>query len=334
MTMSLLDDLMKKLGAVTSNAVHDGTVKLKSGINNGIDNAVKNAKKNASVKHKSVKFDKLPQNAEEMKAMPAFDQKNEFAVNEQLVSQYVQEGRIAREFSIYYDLFNKYRADYEIESILDGTVSDEIRVRAKGARFDERLSIMGLLLDSLNEKFKRTFEIEGVMQELVSILRDAKPGLTEADAAAGRIILEEITDGINEDIMKGRAANTMSADEVMIRTKTILVLREMADAMDGRPSSNAFETVSGVFSLRRDDLKAYVGRVSKNLSNVFGFIEDCFDINREMLIFVTELTANYYSASFIQRYGSPEYFRYSKELMFYERQKDIISQLDLLEENE
>ena len=78
--MSLLDDLMKKLGAVTSNAVHDGTVKLKSGINNGIDNAVKNAKKNASVKHKSVKFDKLPQNAEEMKAMPAFDQKNEFAV--------------------------------------------------------------------------------------------------------------------------------------------------------------------------------------------------------------------------------------------------------------
>ena len=124
----------------------------------------------------------------------------------------------------------------------------------------------------------------------------------------------------------------MSNDEVMIRTKTILVLREMYDRMDSLKSdSNAFQAVSTVFNQRRADLKAYVNKVSENLSNVFGFIEECFDRNREMLIFVTELTANYYSANFIQRYGCREYFKYSKELMFYERQKDIISQLDLLD---
>ena len=78
--MGLLDDLLRKLGTSAQNAVHSGAVKVKNGIENGIDNAVKNAKKRASVKHKSVKFEKLPQNVEEMKAMRTFDQKDEYAV--------------------------------------------------------------------------------------------------------------------------------------------------------------------------------------------------------------------------------------------------------------
>lgn len=269
---------------------------------------------------------------EDLSDMIKLYEKNEFKVDEQLIAQYVQESRIAKEFAIYYDLFNKYRADYEIESILAGDVKDEIKDRAHSARFDERLSIMGLLLDSLNEKLKRTFEIEGVLKQLVSIIRDVKPDLLRADAEGGRKIIDGIIDDLNESIRKGRASNSMSNDEVMIRTKTILVLREMYDRMDSLKSdSNAFQAVSTVFNQRRADLKAYVNKVSENLSNVFGFIEECFDRNREMLIFVTELTANYYSANFIQRYGCKEYFKYSKELMFYERQKDIISQLDLLD---
>ena len=49
-------------------------------ISSGIDSAVKNAKQKASVKHKTVKLEKLPQNVEEMKAMPNFNQKDEYAV--------------------------------------------------------------------------------------------------------------------------------------------------------------------------------------------------------------------------------------------------------------
>lgn len=78
--MGLFDDLLKKLGASAQNAVHSGAVKVKHEINNGINNAVKNAKQRASEKHKSVKFDKFPQTVDEMKAMPNYDQKNEYAV--------------------------------------------------------------------------------------------------------------------------------------------------------------------------------------------------------------------------------------------------------------
>lgn len=78
--MSFLDELLKKLGSDARNAVNSGIVKVKSGLSKGVDNAVKKAKQKASVKHKSVTLESLPQNAEEMKAMKNYDQKDEYAV--------------------------------------------------------------------------------------------------------------------------------------------------------------------------------------------------------------------------------------------------------------
>ena len=57
-----------------------GINKVSSGISSGVDSLVSSAKRKASVKKKSVKFDVLPQNVEEMKALDAFNQKDEYAV--------------------------------------------------------------------------------------------------------------------------------------------------------------------------------------------------------------------------------------------------------------
>ena len=50
-----------------------------------------------------------------------------------------------------------------------------------------------------------------------------------------------------------------------------------------------------------------------------------------MVILVTELTISYYGAHFISRYGCKEYFAHNKALLFYERQKEIITELEDLE---
>ena len=64
---------------------------------------------------------------------------------------------------------------------------------------------------------------------------------------------------------------------------------------------------------------------------MFKFCEDVFRDGQEMVILVTELTISYYGAHFISRYGCKEYFDHNKELLFYERQKEIISELESLE---
>lgn len=40
---------------------------------------------------------------------------------------------------------------------------------------------------------------------------------------------------------------------------------------------------------------------------------------------------SYYGAHFISRYGCKEYFNHNQELLFYERQKEIIRELENLE---
>ena len=46
---------------------------------------------------------------------------------------------------------------------------------------------------------------------------------------------------------------------------------------------------------------------------------------------MTELTISHYDAHFISRYGCKEYFAHNKELLFYERRKEIIEELENME---
>ena len=41
-------------------------------------------------------------------------------VDEKLVGQYLQNRKIAKDFAVYYDLWNKYRSDYQVDTILAG----------------------------------------------------------------------------------------------------------------------------------------------------------------------------------------------------------------------
>jgi hypothetical protein len=93
----------------------------------------------------------------------------------------------------------------------------------------------------------------------------------------------------------------------------------------------AFKLIKEAFDGHTKALKKQAEAAGKELSNVFTFCEEVFGDGQEMLILVTELTANYYGAFFISRYGCKEYFEHNKELLFYERQKEIISEIEKLE---
>ena len=86
---------------------------------------------------------------EDLSQMIILYEQNNIKVDIKMIRQYIQHCRTARSFAAYYDLFNKYRSDYQIDEILSGKASDSIKERAKNAKFDERLSLLGLILDSV-----------------------------------------------------------------------------------------------------------------------------------------------------------------------------------------
>ena len=65
---------------------------------------------------------------------------------------------------------------------------------------------------------------------------------------------------------------------------------------------------------------------------MFTFAEKAFRDGQEMLIIVTELTKGSYSAHYISRHGCSKYFEHNKELLFYERQNEILKVIDEIDD--
>ena len=55
-----------------------------------------------------------------------------------------------------------------------------------------------------------------------------------------------------------------------------------------------------------------ISYASEALDNAFAFLEEAFGAGQEMVIFITELTANYYSVKFISENGCEKYYSYNK----------------------
>lgn len=76
------------------------------------------------------------------------------SINAGVVGEFLHNEDVAEDFGAYYDLYNKYRDDYGINNILTGNAAPDIYRRMVEADYDERLTVVNLLLDTLNKHFK------------------------------------------------------------------------------------------------------------------------------------------------------------------------------------
>lgn len=254
-------------------------------------------------------------------------------VDEKLVGQYLQNRKIAGDFAAYYDLFNKYRSDYQVDRILDGKAGEDIRGRARAARFDERLSLLGLLLDGVMEHLRQVCCTEQTMDGLLDALKMVRGELLRPGADAVQALKRQMQKR-QEALEKGRRASSLSRENQYVAEAVLAVLEEQYSLLIRESSADgpaAFKLLKADFDRRTKAMKKQASEAGKKLSNLFAFCEDVFADGQEVLILVTELTISSYAARFIGRYGCPEYFAHNRELLFYERQKEIITELEQLE---
>ena len=256
-------------------------------------------------------------------------EKHGLKVDNALVSQYLQNKKIARDFAVYYDLYMKYKSDYQIGEILSGKASEEIKRRAKAAKFDERLALLSLILDGVNEGMRAVANEEEMLSALLACLKEVRAGLSNSAADAVKLLGEKAS-SIRAKIEKGKASSSLSAEKRHTLNLTAAALEEEAALIErnGRPTgAEAFALLKKDFDSRVAALKRNAEAAGKKLSNAFAFLEEVFGEGQELLILVTELTINAHSSRFISRYGCKEYFAHNKELLFYERRKELIEEL-------
>ena len=254
------------------------------------------------------------------------------AVDGKLTGQYLQNKKIAKEFAVYYDLFNKYKSDYQIKDILSGKASAAVKGRASAAKFDERLALLGLILDSLSDGMKNVGLLEQTATELMHALKNIRIDLVKpkADAVASA---QKQGDLLEEKIFKGKLSSSLSREDEYALRGAIAAIGEICTVLKEKSPADgteAFKLIKAEFDQYIKQIKKQSGTVGKQLSNAFLFCEEVFGEGQEILILVTELTINLYGARFISRYGCKEYFNHNKDLLFYERQKEIIREIENL----
>ncbi len=270
---------------------------------------------------------------EDLSATMLLCEEEGLAVDETLVSQYLHNEKIVKEFTAYYELYNKYKKDYKIEEILEGSNSAQVVERARIAKFDERLSLLGMLLDKLESEMKENLEESDHLTDLMKVLKAVRI-LCGKDADKG--VQAQITDQIanREKLMASMANAGTLSDEDRHRHRAVIKILETAERklrLEKLEGEAAFALLKADFDARVAGMKAENSRIQTRLHNLFAFSEVAFMDGNEVLVLVTELTVNAYSARFIGLYGSADYQRHNEDLMLHERQDDIMKEIEALE---
>ncbi len=250
---------------------------------------------------------------DDLSQMISLYEENLLKVDGDLISQYIQDEEIARDFANYYDLYRKYRSDYQIERILDGTVTSEIAARAERAAFDERLSLISLLLSTLEERISQTVLLEDALRTVVPEIRQTTVSYPEC-------IKERSAH------YRKRSMQTDTREHVDLALRILDLYGELGEVMPGGEAA-----VKDLLRSRLTLLKEKVEDGSEMLDNLFRFFEICFGEGQEMLILVSELTIRPAVSRFIFAHGCDKYYRYNRELLFEDRQNSLKERIDALE---
>ena len=253
-------------------------------------------------------------------------------VDRELVAQFLRDADVADQFAVYYALFQKYRSDYQVDAILSGEAGEAIKERARQAAFDERLALLGLLLDAVAGDCADVLEREEVALALRDVLREAKPELLEGAAAevalGGRIAAREAA--------LGRKVASGTASDAVVRKERLALaaLRDLAArcalerALEG---PEAFAVVERAYKELVGALGPAVEAASARMDGAFGFVEECLG-SREMLVLVAELSTRRATTQFIARHGNERYYARNEELQVDAARTDLGERAALLEE--
>ena len=252
-------------------------------------------------------------------------------VDREVVSQYIQFPKIAKDFANYLELYEKYQADYQLEEIFQGHLDEILLKKAAHASFDERLSLLGLILSKVNEELKKAVEEEAYMEMLQSRLMEFKERTeTPSENQKGYELFQNVREKLNIEYTNKKKAELFTREEekqyhrlldAMESFQQILKLEMLEE------KEQAFLRVKELFEQENSAFEKQEEQASQTLEYAFDFLEGAFGAGQEMVMFITELNSNSYSVKFLQDCGCQRYYQYNQELLFDEKRRKLLERL-------
>lgn len=226
-----------------------------------------------------------------------------------------------------------------MQEILQGRISDEAVDKIRRASFDEKLSVIGLLLSALHGLFAGAYQMDRYVTGLFDRLKEYKKLLGEdmqkLSGEEAQKLLEAVVQKAAQELERRKQAGHLTREEAHVQMETGQTLERYVAALKEQRTENgqqAFAKIRELFAgepPRRDDA---LQQADTALNYVFDFLERAFGDSQEMVVFITEMNTDYYAAWFVDINGCDRFYKYNKSLLFSERQKGILQELAQIED--
>lgn len=282
-------------------------------------------------------------------------------VTEGVVHEFLHHADVAEDAAAYFELYRKYEDDYRIGEILEGRVPSYVYARLLEAAFDERLSVVNLVLQSLTnlldgygrEKY-RTDRWYAFLKEYRRRLggnqAEAGAGSDRGDMAPGagstggceatnrregaglatdpRSCYEALLSAREEALRQEIQAELLTREEAHRKERLLADMTAAgAGIRTGMAPREAFEQARIPFTAQTDRLEQAEGEVRKAMENAFTFMENAFGNGQELVVFVTQLTITPDAAVFLSEHPVERYEAYKEQLLIGTRKAALLEEL-------
>ncbi len=182
--------------------------------------------------------------------------------------------------------------------------------RAENAPFDERISIVSLMLGSLNTRFKQYYYENKCAEEVFQILKKFQQNQS--------LDFSELTKEYHTHYIEQKRGNLLENEDLDVKLKVLEIISgydELLKVQGEKSHDEKFLLLTKKFAELSDGLEKIAHNISENLEYSFDFAEEVFSMGPEMVLFVTELAAGFYSLAFIQENGCERFYQYNKSML-------------------
>lgn len=273
------------------------------------------------------KFFATPRGWEDLSELMRVYERLGKAVDREVAGQYIQFPAIAKDFANYLELYHKYQDDYQVDEILEGTIRETLCDRLSRAAFDERLSVVGLLLSRLRQGFIQLSRQDRILSMVMAQLKPwgADPALACSAGVAGK------AEAMEKESQRLKEAGLLSPADLGLRRRAQALLEAFARGLirdSVREGEDSWNWLCRHFGQESDRYEEQKDQTASRLEHAFDFMEAAFGDSQEMVLFVTELNSGQASVDFLREYNCQRYYEYNRLLLFDQGEHALHKKID------
>ena len=245
-------------------------------------------------------------------------EKMHLEISQDTIYEYLHHEDIAEDVFAYYLVYKKYQDDYGIDDILNGNVSSSIYARLFNADFDERVSVVNLVMDGLLRQVN-IYSFEKHCTDLwFGFLKNYRNHMDVSYVDHVKEFIALYHDKLQAELL---------SDAQKHEYEFVLEQIQKVNVDASLDSKSRFDCSTKPFFKQKENMESIESDLKLQIENAFEFMESAFKNGQEMTIFVTNLTMSAEMALYLSSHTIGIYEKYKQVLLIGSQKARLLDEL-------